>query len=459
MSSQQYCCSTLPFILTHAEAKQMLDCWVPAEQQVTTLQYRGRGGQLAQAYLVWALLRDNNAEGRCIYLPPGNPVTCSIPERARYNTRFGGCPFCSTECPTGVLNSGQVISLAHLAGQAEELKRPDLMSTARASDTLFLAQKRGPSLTLADHLTKLGNRWMRNRPLPKQYARRMLKFLASCQSSCTHSSCCHRVFTSLSAEQEVTGVRIESAKLAYILQLTQTTRGFESQTRPRASAPEMAGSLSLEEASLPGPSAAVSTSAPPPPVAASPAVTRPAGHTSDPPPPAAVPPAAVPAPKRTPTEVRTKVKASTGTSSASQPPPPVNPPPESAAVVAQARAPIQPPPSTAPAPTPATAGAQPVVKAKSRTSGPPPQPMVRPAGPTAAGAKTTTKAKVRGKHSTTAEPKPMAQRPPTDPEKRFFQRIEAQRKLAEQSVWGAQQKLTKAPSAQVTTPEYVDVSP
>ena len=446
MSSQQYCCSTLPFILTHAEAKQMLDCWVPAEQQVTTLQYRGRGGQLAQAYLVWALLRDNNAEGRCIYLPPGNPVTCSIPERARYNTRFGGCPFCSTECPTGVLNSGQVISLAHLAGQAEELKRPDLMSTARASDTLFLAQKRGPSLTLADHLTKLGNRWMRNRPLPKQYARRMLKFLASCQSSCTHSSCCHRVFTSLSAEQEVTGVRIESAKLAYILQLTQTARGFESQTHPRSSAPEMASSLSLEEASLPGPSAAVGTSAPPPPVAASPAVTR---------------PAAAPATKRTPTEVRAQLKASTGTSPASQPPQPVIPPPGPVAAVAQARASDQPPPSAAPAPTPATAGAPPVVKAKPKTPGQPPQP-VQPVVPTAAGARTTTKAKVRGKHSTTAEPKPMTQRPPTDPENRFFQRIEAQRRLAEQSVWGAQQKPTKAPSAQVTpqpTPEYVDVSP
>ena len=103
-----------------------------------------------------------------------------------------------------------------------------------------------------------------------------------------------------------------------------------------------------------------------------------------------------------------------------------------------------------------------MVKAKSRTSGQPPQPMVQPAGPTAAGAKTTTKAKVRGKHSTTAEPKPMAQRPPTDPENRFFQRIQAQQKLAEQSVWGAQQKPTKALSAKATpqsTPEYVDVSP
>ena len=350
MPNQLYCCSTLPYILTHAEARQMLDCWLPAEHQVTTLQYRGRGGHPAQAYLVWALLRDNAAEGRCVFLPLGDPVTCSISERARYNTRFGGCPFCLTESPTGVLNGGQVISLAHLAGQTEELKRPDLMSTARASDTLFLAQKRGPTITLADHLTRLGNRWMRNRPLPKQYARRMLKFLASCQSHCTHSSCCHRVYHPVSVEHGDTEVKVKSTRFAYYLQLTQTTRGYDSQARPLPPAPAVAGSLSLEEASVPGPSAAVVQDIPAASVAAAkPVAVRPVAQTSDPSPPPSAPTTAV-----TPAITRTKTKAAKESGPSSQPPQPVAPPPSTISAEARARAADQLLPPAAPLPPPAT---------------------------------------------------------------------------------------------------------
>ena len=234
---------------------------MPSQTQVTTLQYRSRGGQSFPAYLVWAMLTEPATEGRCVLLPPGDPITCSIAERAKYKTRLPGCPFCPMECPDGVLNSGQMVSLAHVAGQAEELRRPDLMSTGRAADTLEVPQKRGPALSLADYLIRLGNKWMQNRPLPKQYARRMLKFLSACRGGCVFLSCFHRAVAPARVAVEATGYRIEIADLPYTHLLTKTRRGYECQkqspppTQEALPPPTPEAPVSLEE-TVPSASAA-----------------------------------------------------------------------------------------------------------------------------------------------------------------------------------------------------------